>query len=636
MLKHERFPPPPSASAPIDVVTTNVESPPPSSVDQPDDVVTANAAEPSIYLPVVTGKETTLASPAPPAYLPVGPTATGATPSGAPVSQGGRETGNVTVVVILPGQSSPPQPKESVTRKEYLIGAFLPTVLAVLFSIPWYILFSAVQEMEPFYQLADPQGALARDSLCLDYRASLNVVTTLRAGLRGHFVVLWAGICSIAVLALAPLASETVFIGFVGEGRCTATSSRDVCHPQLSVYPVAARAVQGILSLVAVLTICIAITNSRRKSGVYANPLSIAGIATLFQNPTLIDEFRQLDSDGFDSKTLEARLQGNRYRLDHFQHRDGSTDYGIVRYMEASFYADGTDHNSQYSRTILPNKYRKYTTVSVTHVEAEPPQTRKPKPDYFLHHATVIAFAAFVAGLLTLVIYYNQTGGDTGFERFMDSQEFGVTFMFAAVGVMIKMYWGVVDGDRRATYPYRLLLLASSSSPSPKAGQSILASPPSNPFMGLVYSLRKMTWLPGWLSVVAVLTEPLIVALATIPFKPGTSYMAYRASTYMTIGVLSLMLLGLLGVLLGQKVNVELMKRGTEAARERTVGRVMGLVCASCMLGEFRGLAKLDKKSRDETVMGWGKGYRIGYLAVVDDVERWGIDEDIFVKEDGE
>lgn len=490
--------------------------------------------------------------------------------------------------------------------------------------------------MEPFYQLADPQGALARDSLCLDYRASLNVVTTLRAGLRGHFVVLWAGICSIAVLALAPLASETVFIGFVGEGRCTATSSRDVCHPQLSVYPVAARAVQGILSLVAVLTICIAITNSRRKSGVYANPLSIAGIATLFQNPTLIDEFRQLDSDGFDSKTLDARLQGNRYRLDHFQHRDGSTDYGIVRYMEASFYADGTDHNSQYSRTILPNKYRKYTTVSVTHVEAEPLQTRKPKPDYFLHPATVIAFAAFVAGLLTLVIYYNQTGGDTGFERFMDSQEFGVTFMFAAVGVMIKMYWGVVDGDRRATYPYRLLLLASSSSPSPKAGQSILASPPSNPFMGLVYSLRKMTWLPGWLSVVAVLTEPLIVALANIPFKPGTSYMAYRASTYMTIGVLSLMLLGLLGVLLGQKVNVELMKRGTEAARERTVGRVMGLVCASCMLGEFRGLAKLDKKSRDETVMGWGKGYRIGYLAVVDDVERWGIDEDIFVKEDGE
>ncbi|KAI4190185.1 MAG: hypothetical protein LQ346_004970 [Caloplaca aetnensis] len=537
----------------------------------------------------------------------------------------------------IPVQSLPTQARTGVTMREYLIGAFLPTVLAVLFSIPWYILFTAVQEMEPFYQLADPQGALARDSICLDYRAYVNVVATLKAGLRGHFVVLWAGVCSIAVLALAPLASETVFIGFVGEGRCTATSSRDACHPQLSVYPVAARAVQGILGLVAVLTICIAITIPRRKSGVYANPSSIAGIATLFQNPTLIDEFRQLDADGFDSRALEAQLQGNRYRLGHFQHRDGSMDYGIMRHTEASFYSDDTDPNAQYSRTDVPNKNRKYTTVSVTAVEAEPAQSRKPKPDYFLHPATVIAFAVFVAGLLTLVVYYNQTSGDTGFERFMDSQTFGVAFMFTAVGVMLKMYWGVVDDDLRATHPHRLLLLASSpSSVSPGARQSILASPPSNPFMGVVYSLRRMTWLPGWLSIVAVLTEPLIVALANIPFKPGTAYMAYRVSTYVTIGVLSLMLMGLFGVLGRQKVNGELMRRGTEAARERTVGRVMGLVCGSCMLSEFRGLAELDDKSRDEVVQGWGRGYRMGQLVGVDGVERWGVDEDIFVSAGGD
>ncbi|KAL9035575.1 MAG: hypothetical protein Q9180_004791, partial [Flavoplaca navasiana] len=537
----------------------------------------------------------------------------------------------------VPDQSTPPQPRKSVTKREYLIGAFLPTVLAVLFSIPWYILFTAVQDMEPFYQLAHPQGALARDSICLNYKAYVNVVTTLKAGLRGHFVVLWAGVCSIAVLALAPLASETVFIGFVGEGRCTATSSRDACHPQLSVYPVAARAVQGILGLVAVLTICIAITISRRNSGVYANPLSIAGIATLFQNQTLIDEFRQLDPDGFDSERLEAQLQDNRYRLGHFQHRGGSMDYGITRYTEASFYSNDTDFNSQYSYTTDPKKNRKYTSVPVTPVEAEPTQPRKPKTDYFLHSTTMVVFAVFVSGLLTLVVYYNQTGGDTGFERFMDSQTFGVAFMFSAVGVMLKMYWGVVDDDLRATNPHRLLLLASSSSSaSAAARQSILASPPSNPFAGVVYSLHRMTWLPGWLSIVAVLTEPLIVALANIPFNPGTAYVAYLVSTYITIGVLSFMLLGLFGVLGRQKVNGVLVRRGIEAARERTVGRVMGLVCGSCMLSEFQGLAELDEKSRDEVVQGWGMGYRMGRLVGVDGVERWGVDEDIFVEAGGD
>ena len=536
----------------------------------------------------------------------------------------------------IPDQLPTPRPRKSVTKREYLIGAFLPTVLAVLFSIPWYILFTAVQEMEPFYQLANPQGALARDSICLDYRAYVNVVSTVKAGLRGHFVVLWAGLCSIAVLALAPLASETVFIGFVGEGRCTATSSRDACHPQLSVYPVAARAVQGILSLVAVLTICIAITISRRNSGVYANPSSIAGIATLFQNQTLIDEFRQLDPDGFGSRRLEAQLQGNRYRLGYFQHRCGSMDYGIMRHTEASSYSDDTEHKSQYGRSADPNKNSTYTTVSVTPVEAEPTQPRKPKFDCFLHSATTVAFAVFVSGLLTLVVYYNQTGGDTGFERFMNSQTFGVAFLFSAVGVMLKMYCGVVDDDLRATNPHHLLLLATSSSASAAATESILASPPSNPFVGIVYSLSRMSWLPGSLSIVAVLTEPLIVALANIPFHPGTAYVAYLVSTYITIGVLSIMLLGLFGVLGRQRVNGELVRRGTEAARERTVGRVMGLVCGSSMLSEFRGLAGLDEKSRDEVVQGWGRGYRMGRLVGLDGVERWGVDEDIFVNAGGD
>ncbi len=126
------------------------------------------------------------------------------------------------------------------------------------------------------------------------------------------------------------------------------------------------------------------------------------------------------------------------------------------------------------------------------------------------------------------------------------------------------------------------------------------------------------------------------MALANIPFKPGTAYMAYLVSTYITIGVLSFMLLGLFGVLGRQKVNGELMRRGTEAARERTVGRVMGLVCGSCMLSEFRGLAELDEKSRNKVVQGWGRGYRMGRLVGVDGVERWGVDEDIFVNAGGE
>ena len=51
----------------------------------------------------------------------------------------------------------------------------------------------------------------------------------------------------------------------------------------LSVYPVAARLLQGILVFVSIMAVALGIAIKRMKSGVYANPVSIAGLATLFQ-----------------------------------------------------------------------------------------------------------------------------------------------------------------------------------------------------------------------------------------------------------------------------------------------------------------------------------------------------------------
>ena len=66
---------------------------------------------------------------------------------------------------------------------------------------------SAIKEIEPFYQLHSADGALAEDSLALDYGASISILATITA----------SGAISLIILPLAPLASETVFIGFIGE-----------------------------------------------------------------------------------------------------------------------------------------------------------------------------------------------------------------------------------------------------------------------------------------------------------------------------------------------------------------------------------------------------------------------------------
>ena len=348
-------------------------------------------------------------------------------------------TGAVSIQDLAP--IDPTKHTISVTPRDYVIGAFLPTILAVLFSIPWHLLASAVKEIEPFYQLHNADGVSAEDSLTLDYRASINIVATFTAIRKRHYLVWWSGLLSLIILVIPPLASETVFIGFIGEGRCTATSGRQACIPELSVYPVAARVVQGILAFVAVLTFALAIAILQRKSGVYANPLSIAGHATLFQDQRLIEDFRRLNPFG-SLKEIRNSLRGNRYRLGTYSEVDGSISYGMTL-----IHGNAMPVEEDYCTSSLRGK--KYASVAVHPVEEYSTSVhKKPSSSPWLHPATVIAFALFVLGLEALIIYYNRVGGDTGFERFMDSEAFGVSFLFTAVGVIIKMYWNLLDDGK--------------------------------------------------------------------------------------------------------------------------------------------------------------------------------------------
>lgn len=353
-----------------------------------------------------------------------------------------------------------------VTEHQYIIGAFVPTILAVLFAIPWNLLASALQEMEPFYQLHNPEGVAASESLLLDYQNSINVAATVNAFRNGHFLVWCSGLISLMVPLLAPLASETVFIGFVGEGKYTATSGSQACKPRLSVYSVAARVVQSILALIAVLTISLAIAMARKKSGVYSNPLSIASVAALLQNKDVVEEFRRLNPHITDKRTLMAALGCQSYKIGVYETEEGGSSYGLLIWKQNpdSIAKDGRTQNQG---------GKKYTSITVKDVDETSPPRSKPRAtstSLLTHQASVMIYGILVAGLLALVIYYNQTGGDTPFERFMDSQSLGVTFLFTAVGVGIEMYWALLDGGEQS--PNSKL----SSSCAPLSAKSIISS----------------------------------------------------------------------------------------------------------------------------------------------------------------
>ena len=167
--------------------------------------------------------------------------------------------------------------------------------------------------------------------------------------------------------------------------------------------------------------------------------------------------------------------------------------------------------------------------------------------------------------------------------------------------------------------PYRQLLHGSA-----KPRDSILLAPYSNPFTGFFHSISHGHYFNSYISLVAVLCEPLIVALANIPFKPGTAYKAYQVATWISVLILVMMLVGIIWFLCRKKTPGMI-------RRPDTIVDVLLYICGSHMLGDFRGMAQLDRRTRDGIVRDWDKRYAMGRLVGVDGVEREGVDESVFV-----
>ena len=167
--------------------------------------------------------------------------------------------------------------------------------------------------------------------------------------------------------------------------------------------------------------------------------------------------------------------------------------------------------------------------------------------------------------------------------------------------------------------PYRQLLTGAV-----KANDSILLAPHSNPFSGMFYSLRNRHYFNAYISLVAILCLPLIVALASIPFKAGLTFIAYRVSSYISIGTLSMMLVGI-AWLLCRRRTPDLVRQPD------TIASVLLYICGSSMRDDFQGISLMRRRERDEEVRRWGKSYAMGNVIGVDGVERQAVDESEFV-----
>ncbi|CAO2650343.1 Nn.00g016350.m01.CDS01 [Neocucurbitaria sp. VM-36] len=421
---------------------------------------------------------------------------------------------------IAPGAPGPGSWTSTIgwTKVDYFVGTYLPTLAAILFSIWWKCIFARLKEMEPFYQMTRTGGATAQDSLLLSYpRASMSKVL-LSSWNSGHWLS-FLGAMNMGLITICALfASETLFISSKGEACYvivdpTSDTNND-CQMQLSMRPPLAWALSIVLLAVVMLTIVVLVLLRRRASGIYAEATSIAGIACLY-NGTLVQDPAQ-----------SLRDRSRRFVL------APSPDNGTNSIVELE------------SSTVQSPPYPQLRSGTVKKKSSSHPS---------IHPASLATFWLFLVAVLIWILYYrfvSKPGTGNALETFMDSQSFGVRLFMTVLGLLIKFYWGWIEQYIRSVGPY----MALSSPHGATAEQSLLVRSPSHPVTALFYMDSWRHVLLGIVTVMAVLSEVLVISLNALPFSTAKAYVAFELSAYISIGILVAMIVTVLAVLIWKMV----------------------------------------------------------------------------------
>ncbi|KAI1358836.1 hypothetical protein F5Y08DRAFT_332783 [Xylaria arbuscula] len=453
----------------------------------------------------------------------------------------------------------------TISASHYFMGTFLTTLVASILAIAVRILDTNAKSFQPWHALTHEQGSSGRDSICLDtggWRSLLMVV----------FLV---SLLSLSSAVLIPVSAGAITLDLRGDGCKIGGSTASNCAYVLSVSPMVSKATIGIL----------AVMIGRWRLGVYTNPWSMSTLASLSVNP----EVRRMILDaatGPDTKRTGSDLRHQDFKLDYFRGVKGQMEYGIVAL-------------DRFRGTGLSMYQNENSPLTSGIKDEELLDRRNSSPFFMLGIVGRICLFLFMSGVLVLVLYYARTGGDTPFERFIDSDSFGVQFLFTGLGVVITLLWSGFFGAVSIMNSYQYL----SEGPR-EAAKSVLLAPPSNAFSGLWHAIRTRRVFLGLVSLASILSESLGIFLGNVRFQVTQTFFVNQLCTWAAVAIISMMLLVLL-------ISFFL-KWPHMPVDPSSIAGAMYYVCDNSVIDKFEGLSTFDKTDRDRTVSGMDLLYEFG------------------------
>jgi hypothetical protein len=312
------------------------------------------------------------------------------------------------------------------------VGMFLPTVVSSIIAIAVRIINTNAKVFQPWNALAHSRGAQGRDSLYLPTSGWKCTVRSVRCWpiMRGQAVVLLTTLLSVISQVLIPLSAEAVALDLRGAGCVRGANSARNCAWVLSKSTGGTVATITLLVIMILATTGLIVLLARWRLGVKTNPWSICAMATLSVNSEVREIARSTavvkGTDTNHNKDCSAKQKI--FMLEQFRSSGGSVEYGIVVLDDAQCQKGVNE--------FAPGSYPHY---GIDHHSS--PKRKHHVPFFMLSIFGRACLLSILCGVLVLILYYSRTGGDTGFENFIDSDSFGVRFLFTAFGVIISSAW---------------------------------------------------------------------------------------------------------------------------------------------------------------------------------------------------
>ncbi|KAI1758579.1 hypothetical protein GGR53DRAFT_248332 [Hypoxylon sp. FL1150] len=174
----------------------------------------------------------------------------------------------------------------------YFVFKFVPTIITVTYGVLWQNTDFEVRRLEAFYQLSKERGALAAESINVDYITLFNFTRPFRALQRKHYAVATSSIATLLAVSLVPMLGADALV--LGPDQNTRLVDPNV-EKTITMHPVLSRVLTITLFIIALLGCVLFYQLNTRRSGLHSDVKGIAGLASMAVASHIMIDFKDMD-----------------------------------------------------------------------------------------------------------------------------------------------------------------------------------------------------------------------------------------------------------------------------------------------------------------------------------------------------